>query len=130
MRCQKTILQIGSFAMLLSYLFTMAQIIRSALKEDDSRLVPLKHDFVVNSPSPNLSTTQVLNATDPSWNAADGIQNKTSPPQFVPKIYQIGPWDLAPIVITEYKLLFFTQGKVRHKSGKFQPGYKKVLHHL
>jgi hypothetical protein len=35
------------------------------------------------------------------------------PHDFVPKIYQGRGWDVAPIVIEEYKLLFFTQGKVR-----------------
>lgn len=34
------------------------------------------------------------------------------PTNFVPKIYQAGAWDLAPIVVEKYKLLFFTQGKV------------------
>jgi hypothetical protein len=31
----------------------------------------------------------------------------------VPPIYRAGNWDNAPIVIEEFRLLFFTQGKVR-----------------
>lgn len=34
------------------------------------------------------------------------------PSSFRPKIYKRGSWDKAPIVVEEYKLLFFTQGKV------------------
>ena len=37
----------------------------------------------------------------------------TLPQDFVPKIYQGRGWDVAPIVVEEYNLLFFTQGKVR-----------------
>lgn len=31
----------------------------------------------------------------------------------LPSIYKIGHWDMSPIVVQEYKLVFFTQGKVR-----------------
>jgi hypothetical protein len=34
------------------------------------------------------------------------------PNDFVPKIYQPGSWDVAPIVVEDFNLLFFTQGKV------------------
>eukprot|EP00934_Nitzschia_sp_Nitz4_P002442 Nitzschia sp. Nitz4//scaffold69_size99277//67484//68688//NITZ4_004639-RA/size99277-augustus-gene-0.22-mRNA-1//1//CDS//3329556733//2437//frame0 len=48
-------------------------------------------------------------------------------PWFRPKIYeQRGSWDNAPIVVQEYKLLFFTQGKVA--CTEFKKLLRRMMH--
>jgi len=56
----------------------------------------------------------INNSVDPQ-HMTDKLQysNNQLPENFIPWVYQRGNWDIAPIVVEKYNLLFFTQGKVR-----------------
>ena len=102
----------------MAYLSTVGTLIRSSWKvEEEGRSRVILNNFALNAPPearPNMSIPVTLRQNEVIPTANEVSTNlKSLPDNFVPKVYRSGPWDNAPIVVEEYNLLFFTQGKVR-----------------
>lgn len=115
-------LRLSVYTLLLAYLTTFKYVFQTLLQVDQ-RWQQQKQPILLTQPVilPRFVYDHQLTkqksesniTTSDSKKRTESVPNAPAPKYFVPKIYQAGPWDLAPIVVEEYKLLFFTQGKVR-----------------
>lgn len=133
-------LQAMALVLLLSYLFTARKLVQSSLqaeKEEENQSKEILKNFSVEGqPHPNATAVAVrlVDSAIPTLPSAKHSSKsehviKAKPPspfpkKFIPKIFQRGHWDVAPIVVEEYKLLFFTQGKVACTE------FKKILRRM
>jgi len=129
--------QLVMLSLLLSYIYSLGlmmqqmvlvedinvrkSIIRHMVTQDPAGDVVKTRDKINNDPvAENISGKNLLATRDEAKNKTPFLVEPTKskanvslPDNFVPKVYKAGNWDGAPIVVKEYKLLFFTQGKVR-----------------
>lgn len=117
----RIVLRLSVYTLLLAYLMAFKYVFQTVL-QIDQRWQQQKQPMLLTQPvilprffydHQRTKKTESNTTTPDPKKRTESVLNAPAPKQFVPKIYQAGPWDLAPIVVEEYKLLFFTQGKVR-----------------